>query len=624
MKTRNKFLLIACGILTGALLSLSPIIFSAANPCTPQQGCTGISNNNANTVTVTTPMVFPDNINLQYAYDHDQYYPDAGIYLPNDFTAEFCVYGYSGQGVCLTNDETVVAWNGYYWRSISDDNWFRLGTGTSNSNNTVAQLYSIQKGAVWYPAMTTLQRDAIPDISNAPQGFGIFNTDQQTINFWNKTDSVFENVATLSASSTVNHLPIFSNSSGKLTDSGIPVSGSSISANLNGTATNANNAITSVVSTDVDYYLTFVSAANNVYQVSRVNSNLKYNPFTSTVTATNFAGNATSATSSTTATTATNANNIATTSASTNADFPITFVASNASSNQAVRTNSTLTYNPSSTLLKSDSIQLRNGGAIFAPNSTGTQQIFAYPRFTDNRTYLYIGTAGALFRQNDQATTWMDVATNNDITFPGRLFGGATQTQNVTGALNIRGTNATINNSANWFTPTDQYGIFQILPYSHNNASLLFDAAYNGTNWISSTSLSNFKISKGPSDFLIDYASGITAGSTITWSTGLDLDATGNITMPNGNLTFGSVGKTLSIKAGANACTGTSTLVLGTVTVNTTCAKTGDVILVSRTSNAGVTGTIAITAIVNNTSFTATSSSALDTSAFSYIIMHTN
>jgi len=207
------------------LLASIAVTFAAVGaPVPPLNGGTGVSNLNANTLTLTAPMNFPANSDIQYAYEHSLNYPNVGIYLPNDPSAAFCIYGASGQGVCLTNDEIVAAWNGYYWRSTSDPNWFRLGTGTSNINNTVAQFYSTEKGTVMYPAMTTAQRDAILDIANAPQGLGIFNTDQQTFNIWNKTNSVFENISTLSGASVANNLPKFSNTSGKLIDSGVAAS----------------------------------------------------------------------------------------------------------------------------------------------------------------------------------------------------------------------------------------------------------------------------------------------------------------------------------------------------------------------------------------------------------------
>lgn len=72
----------------------------------------------------------------------------------------------------------------------------------------------------------------------------------------------------------------------------------------------------------------------------------------------------------------------------------------------------------------------------------------------------------------------------------------------------------------------------------------------------------------------------------------------------------------------ANSTSGVgAVLVGGTVTVNTTAVSTGDIVLLSRTTNAGVSGHAAITAIVNATSFTITSSSVADTSTFSWVII---
>lgn len=97
---------------------------------------------------------------------------------------------------------------------------------------------------------------------------------------------------------------------------------------------------------------------------------------------------------------------------------------------------------------------------------------------------------------------------------------------------------------------------------------------------------------------------------------------TGDITAISGNLIINTAGKTLKVKQGSNACFGTgAVLVAGTVTVNTTAVATGDTIFVSCTAAGGTQGIVRTSAIVNGTSFTLTSSSALDTSTYSWFIM---
>jgi hypothetical protein len=82
-----------------------------------------------------------------------------------------------------------------------------------------------------------------------------------------------------------------------------------------------------------------------------------------------------------------------------------------------------------------------------------------------------------------------------------------------------------------------------------------------------------------------------------------------------------TAGKTLKIKQGSNACAGTgAVLVGGTVTVNTTAVATGDIILLNCTAAGGSQGFVR-TSISNGVSFTITSSSALDTSTYSWVIV---
>lgn len=104
-----------------------------------------------------------------------------------------------------------------------------------------------------------------------------------------------------------------------------------------------------------------------------------------------------------------------------------------------------------------------------------------------------------------------------------------------------------------------------------------------------------------------DY-SGLSAGTIQLYSTG------------NNGLVLNGLGSGISIKEGADCRMGSGTLVAGTVTINTTQAKTGDRIFVTATSSGVNSGVLAVTAIVNNTSFTVTSSNALDTATFNWII----
>jgi hypothetical protein len=78
----------------------------------------------------------------------------------------------------------------------------------------------------------------------------------------------------------------------------------------------------------------------------------------------------------------------------------------------------------------------------------------------------------------------------------------------------------------------------------------------------------------------------------------------------------------LRLVTGANTTVGSGAVMVGgTVTVNTSAVNTGDVVLLSRTALGGVTGQAYISAIVDVTSFTITSSNVADTSTFSWVII---
>lgn len=102
----------------------------------------------------------------------------------------------------------------------------------------------------------------------------------------------------------------------------------------------------------------------------------------------------------------------------------------------------------------------------------------------------------------------------------------------------------------------------------------------------------------------------------------LRITTSGDITNVSGNLIIDTAGKTLKVKQGSNACFGTGAVLSGgTVTVNTTAVNTGDTIFLSCTSAGGTQGIPRISAIVDATSFTITSSSGTDTSTYSWLII---
>lgn len=114
----------------------------------------------------------------------------------------------------------------------------------------------------------------------------------------------------------------------------------------------------------------------------------------------------------------------------------------------------------------------------------------------------------------------------------------------------------------------------------------------------------------------------ITPGATGLVQIGGGLFANGDITANLGNVIVNTAGNGIKVKQGSNATFGTgAVLVSGTVTVSTTAVATGDTVFLSCTAAGGTQGVPRISSIVNGTSFTITSSQALDTSTYSWLII---
>lgn len=148
-------------------------------------------------------------------------------------------------------------------------------------------------------------------------------------------------------------------------------------------------------------------------------------------------------------------------------------------------------------------------------------------------------------------------------------------------------------------------------------------------NTIGSNNASSTTTITGGASSLEVQNSGTTVTGPLTASTTLTATL-GNITATNGNLVLGTAGDKIvstsvasTTTAGANSF-GTVALSTGAATVNTTAAKTGSLIFATVQALGTVTTAqaIAITAIVNNTSFTITSADATDTSTVAWMIVN--
>lgn len=93
--------------------------------------------------------------------------------------------------------------------------------------------------------------------------------------------------------------------------------------------------------------------------------------------------------------------------------------------------------------------------------------------------------------------------------------------------------------------------------------------------------------------------------------------------LTGGFVSLNVLGGTVKIARGTNGASGTgAVMVAGAVTVSTTAVATGDIVVISKTASGGTLGTgMPVVTISNGVSFTLTSTSALETSTFSWFIV---
>jgi len=104
-----------------------------------------------------------------------------------------------------------------------------------------------------------------------------------------------------------------------------------------------------------------------------------------------------------------------------------------------------------------------------------------------------------------------------------------------TALLALEGTNASTADGPHIqiTTAADDYPLLKIIPYAHDNISLVFDAYTDAGGWKSSDAGSNFAIIKNNDVLIIKYDSGIAAGNALAWNGGFAIDTTGGIFMYN-------------------------------------------------------------------------------------------
>lgn len=112
-----------------------------------------------------------------------------------------------------------------------------------------------------------------------------------------------------------------------------------------------------------------------------------------------------------------------------------------------------------------------------------------------------------------------------------------------TGRFAINGTSLSVADGphSEFYLDSESHPAMQILPYTHDNVNLVFDAYFNGA-WRSSDVGSNFNISKSGDNLRLQYDSGVTAGSAVTWNNGISLASNGVTTLHGGTIFLTGIG----------------------------------------------------------------------------------
>lgn len=347
-----------------------------------------------------------------------------------------------------------------------------------------------------------------------------------------------------------------------------------ITASLSGnattstTATNATNVATTQVSSNASYYPLMAASSTNSNQASDLATGLTYNPSTNILSTTglNLSGltasvlvaadsskNLTSVGAGTTTTVLHgNASGIPTYSAvSLVNDITGTLGIGNGGLGFTTATTgdlflATATNTPGKLAAVAGGSVLASVGTSTAPawQSSPTLTGLTLSGLTSG-SILFAGASGVL--SQDNANFFYD-ATNHR-TYLGST--SATSFQSPT-RLNMYGV-AGGTGSINFYTNTDLYPTMQLLNYDHNNIMLSFDAYWNGSNWTSGYTGSNFQLNKSGAVLAFNCAS-ITQGSTISsWTTGMQLGTSGAVSVPAGG------GSTTTLTIGGSAANLTTT-----------------------------------------------------------------
>ncbi len=218
------------------------------------------------------------------------------------------------------------------------------------------RVYNFSTGAVTVKSSGLNTIDTIPTAINTVSD-GTVATFTVVLTSGTGTSSWAENAVYPYSTGAVANTIAYRDSSGNLTagtfngalNGNATTATTATSATTATTATNATNGTTVATSSNASFFPLFAASSSNGNQPFNLDTTFTYNPSTDTLTATNFAGNATTAT---TATTGTNATNTAITDdTTTNATMYPTWVTASTGNVPQKVSSSKLTFNPSTAAL---------------------------------------------------------------------------------------------------------------------------------------------------------------------------------------------------------------------------------------------------------------------------------
>lgn len=218
--------------------------------------------------------------------------------------------------------------------------------------------------------------------------------------------------------------------------------------------------------------------------------------------------------------------------------------------------------------------------------------------FTGIQTIL--GTSTLKFGATAAAT----IGVSADTTAGNLVFTGTT-----TGVFQFTGVSTLQNNGSNDITIQSTGGTDVVLNAASGRTAKVKIAGTQVFQFANNAGVSNLiggagnmSVTSGVGNSLTFTLQTTTSGGTAT--NALVANATQDISIPTGNLTVDTAGKTLSVKSGSNAKAGVVTLVAGAATVNTTAVTANSVIVLCVKTVSGTATGVRIASTVVGTSFT--------------------